>query len=184
MQRARLPSSLQVVTHLWTVNLHDQYTLWLYYLHLITIYLSSLGPVYLSLGTVNPMITTNNTNILITTIGEDVDSLPVLTCHTDLVECCRGSDHPGTGGLGNWFNPNGDMLTNEGDGGDFYIRRNDAQLIRLNRRRSATSPVGLYCCVIPTTIGEQIFCANLGNLVRIMLCYSVVKISNCFFIAR
>ena len=111
------------------------------------------------------MITTNNTDILITAIGDIDDILPVLTCHTDLVACCRGRDHPGTGGLGNWYEPNRDMLLNSGDGGDFYIRRNDPQLIRLNRRRSATSPVGLYCCVIPTSIGEQIFCANLGNLV-------------------
>ena len=110
------------------------------------------------------MITTNNTDILITAIGDDIDSLPILTCHTDLVTCCRGSD-TGTVPMGNWFNPNGDMLLNNGYGEDFYIRRNAGQLIRLNRRRSATSPVGLYCCVIPTTKGEMRFCANLGNLV-------------------
>ena len=120
-------------------------------------------PVYLSLGTVNPMITTNNSKILITAIGEDIHVLPVLTCHTDLVACCRGSD-TGTVSMGNWFNPIGDMLLNKDGGGDFYIRRNDAQLIRLSRRipPGATSPVGLYCCVIPTTMGEMTFCANLG----------------------
>ena len=131
---------------------------------LASIYLSSLGPVYLSLGTVNPVITTNNTDILITAIGDDVDSLPVLTCHTDLMACCRTGE-TGTVDMGKWYNPNGDSLSNISGGGDFYIRRNDAQLIRLNRRSSvaATSPLGLYCCVIPTSIGEQIFCANLGN---------------------
>ena len=122
-----------------------------------------LPPVYLSLGAVNPVITTNNTEVLITDIGDGANpGATTLTCHTDLVACCRGSDHSGTGGLGSWFNPNGDMLSNEAGGGDFYIRRNDAQLIRLYRRNSATSPVGLYCCVIPTTLGEMRFCANLG----------------------
>ena len=116
----------------------------------------------------NPVITANNTDILITDIGEDFRGHnPTLTCHTDLKACCRSFDHGGTEGLGNWFNPNGDMLLSNAGGGDFYIRRNDPQLIRLNRRSSvaATSPVGLYCCVIPTSFGEQIFCANLGNLV-------------------
>ena len=123
----------------------------------------------------NPVITTNNTDILITDIGEDFRGRqPTLTCHTDLKACCRSGDHPGNGRLGNWFNPNGDMLSNNAGGGDFFIRRTAPQLIRLNRRSSvaATSPVGLYCCVIPTSIGEQIFCANLGNLVYnvVLLC--------------
>ena len=127
--------------------------------------LSSLVPVYLSLGTVNPMITTNNTDILITDIGDDLDSLPILTCHTDLVACCRASE-TGIGGLGKWLYPNGAEILNNGGGEDFFIRRNAPQLVVLNRRMSAaaTSPVGLYCCVIPTTMGEMTFCANLGNL--------------------
>ena len=111
------------------------------------------------------MITTNNTDILITDIGDelvDVDS--ALTCRTDLVQCCRGSDHSGTGGLGKWLYPDGTEIPNSAGGQDFFIRRNDPQLIRLSRRMpsAATSPVGLYCCVIPTTMGEMTFCANLG----------------------
>ena len=127
--------------------------------------LSSLNPVHLTLGTGDP-ITTNITDILITTIGEDT-GLPPLTCHTDLVKCCRISDQDsGTEGLGMWINPNGDVLGNNAGGGAFFIRRNDAQLIRLNRRMTvaATSPTGLYCCVVPIDGGgEQTFCANLGT---------------------
>ena len=121
-------------------------------------------PVYLSLGTVNN-ITINNTEVLITDIGEDIpNGLSSLTCHTDLVACCRGSDHPGSGALGKWLYPNGTEVPNNAFGGDFYILRNAPQLIRLNRRipPGTTSPVGLYCCVIPTTMGEMTFCTNLG----------------------
>ena len=121
-------------------------------------------PVYLSLGTVNPMISTNNTEVLITDIGEDIpNSLPSLTCHTDLVQCCRGSDTE-IGALGKWLYPNGTEIPNNAFGQDFYIRRTAPQHVRLNRRipPAATSPVGLYCCVIPTTVGEMTFCANLG----------------------
>ena len=127
---------------------------------------SSLLPVYLSLGTVNPNITTNNTEVLITDIEDGLpnEGATTLTCHTDLVACCRGMDHTGQGGLGKWLYPDGTEIPNNGGGQDFYILRNAAQLIRLNRRipPGATSPVGLYCCVIPTTIGEMRFCANLG----------------------
>ena len=45
------------------------------------------------------MITNNNTEVLITDIGEDYpDGLPSLTCHTDLTECCRNSDTGRQGG--------------------------------------------------------------------------------------
>ena len=125
-----------------------------------------LPPVYLSLGTVNPMITTNNTDILITDI-EDALADPgatTLTCHTDLVACCRSQDAGGSGSVGKWLYPNGAEIPNNGGGQDFYIRRTAPQHIILNRRipPAATSPVGLYCCVIPTTMGEMRFCAILG----------------------
>ena len=128
--------------------------------------------VYLSLGSTN--ITINNTEILITDIGEDVPGgLPSLTCHTDLTECCRNQDTGGQGGRGEWYYPDGRMVQNNADsaaaGEGFYGVRNAPQLIRLARRSasqqftSALSPTGTYCCVIPTTGGEMTFCANLGN---------------------
>ena len=129
---------------------------------------SSLVPVYLSLGTVNPNITTNNTDILITDIGDGLanSGATTLTCHTDEVACCRNLE-TGSGGIGKWLYPNGTSIPNNLGGQDFYIRRIAPQTIILNRRipPGATSPAGLYCCVIPTTMGEMTFCANLGNLV-------------------
>ena len=128
--------------------------------------------IYLSLG--STIITSNNTEILITEIGEDVESRPPsLTCHTDLTECCRASDHPGTGGLGAWYNPDGRALLNNGDswaaGEGFYRVRNVPQVIRLRRRDAFIStvlaPTGPFCCVIPTTRGEMTFCAKIGGCV-------------------
>ena len=121
----------------------------------------------MSLGT--EIITTNNTDILITAIGENVTGgLSHLICHTDLVGCCRANHTIGAGSVGEWLYPNGTVVPNDTAEWDFYSGRNDVQVVSLSRRiyneTAAISPVGLYCCVIPTTTGEQTFCANLGNL--------------------
>ena len=133
--------------------------------------------VYLSLG--STIITSNNTEVLITDIGEEAFGyLPSLTCHTDLTECCRNSDTGGQGGRGAWYYPDGRTLqNNEGSmaaGERFYFVRNDPQLIRLARRDAINpfSPTGFYCCVIPTTAGGMTFCAKLGQLLHI----STIKI--------
>ncbi len=60
-----------------------------------------------------PVITTNNTEILITDIGEDaLGGRPSLTCHTDLTACCRYADNGGNGALGQWTYPDGSVLLN------------------------------------------------------------------------
>ncbi len=120
--------------------------------------------VSLSLGVNGTRITTDNTEILITTVGENVD-LPRLTCHTDLTACCRGIDHSGSGGLGQWTYPDGSVILNNAGGQDFYINRDAPQVIHLNRREvnNPLSPTGSYCCTVPTIGGDMIFCANLGE---------------------
>ena len=117
--------------------------------------------VYLSLRSTN--IITNNTEVLITDIGEDA-YLPSLTCHTDLTECCRNSDTGGQGGRGEWYYPDGRTVPNQSAGEGFYRVRNAPQVLRLARRdaSNALSPTGSYCCVIPTTRGEMTFCAKLS----------------------
>ena len=67
-------------------------------------------------------------------------------CHTDLTTCCS-SLH----GLhrGDWYFPDGDRLPFSNGGGDIYELR-DAQRVDLRQRNSATSPVGIYRCDIPT----------------------------------
>ncbi len=123
--------------------------------------------VYLTLGS-GPNITTNNVEILITTIGED-GSLPSLTCHTDLTTCCRSGDNNGNGALGQWTYPDESVLLQNGGsmtaGQQFYIARGVPQVIRLNRRETNNplTPTGSYCCTVPTTGGDMTLCANLGE---------------------
>ena len=71
--------------------------------------------------------TTNNTEILITAIGEGaVGGLPSLTCHTDLTTCCRSAENNGMGPLGQWTYPDGSVVLNNGGvpTKPFYINRN------------------------------------------------------------
>ncbi len=147
----------------------------------------------LSLG--SSIITTNNTEILITDIGENaLEGLPSLSCHTDLTTCCRKRDSGGSGGLGQWTYPNGSLLLNNlnsRDAGEqLYFVRNAPQLIRLARhkRNNPLSPTGSYCCTVPTSAGEVTFCAIIGeyklrmifdNLVIIsVVCYSLSPLFN------
>ena len=134
-------------------------------------YKLSPDTVYLTLGS-GPRITTNNVEILTTDIGEDNGGLPSLTCHTDLVACCRSNaDNNGNGGLGQWTYPDGSVILNNGGsaaaGDQFYINRNAPQLIRLHRRdyNNPLTPTGSYCCTVPTTGGDMTLCANLGKCV-------------------
>ena len=122
--------------------------------------------VYLSLGSTK--ITTNNTEVLITDIGQDaLGGLPSLTCHTDLTACCRNGDTGGQGGRGAWYYPDGRAVPNQIAWEDFYRVRNAPQVVRLARRDylnpSVIAPTGSYCCVIPTTGEEMTFCANIGE---------------------
>ncbi len=125
--------------------------------------------VYLSSGSTNITITNNNTEILITAIGEGAPSgLPSLTCHTDLTTCCRSmNDNNGNGRQGQWTYPDGSVILGNGPsaGQQFYVKRNAPQLIRLNRIQGSNppTPTGSYCCTVPTNGGEMTLCANLGE---------------------
>ena len=145
-----------------------------YYSILINTHFLFVVHIYLSLGSTN--ITTNNTEILITDIGDDAPGgFPSLTCHTDLIACCRNSDTGGQGGRGEWYYPDGTgVLNNIGSivaGEHFYRLRNAPQVVRLARRFGA-EPTGFYCCVIPTIGGERTFCANIGIKTFLSLYYS------------
>ncbi len=129
-----------------------------------------LHAVYLTLGS-GPSITTDNVDIQITAIGEDAPGgLPSLTCHTDLITCCRTGDNNNNGPLGQWTYPNGSVILRNGPsataGEQFYINRKGfRQIIGLNRREANNplTPTGSYCCTVPTTGGNMTLCANLGE---------------------
>ena len=50
-----------------------------------------------------------------------------------------------------WYFPNGSAVSIKGAGHSFY-RDRDPSIVRLNRRYNATSPNGIFSCVIPSSI--------------------------------
>ncbi len=124
--------------------------------------------VYFTLDPTAARIAVNNADIVISEIGEDVmGGNPRLTCNTDLYTCCRNSDNNGMGGLGQWTYPDGTIVQNNANsaaaGEGFYMLRNAPQLVRLGRRTNILSPLGSYCCTLPTTGGTMTLCANLSE---------------------
>ncbi len=81
------------------------------------------------------------------------DPGPSLVCVTSNINtmCCRGRDHPGTGGpVGNWLFPDGTIIlgNNANPTGDI-TRSSNTQQIRLNRKRpDVMSPTGVYTCEV------------------------------------
>ncbi len=82
-----------------------------------------------------------------------VDPGPSLVCVTSNVNnmCCRGSDHPGSGPVGNWIYPGGTIvLGNSANPNGDFTRSSHTQQIRLNRKRPhVMSPTGVYTCEVP-----------------------------------
>jgi hypothetical protein len=109
--------------------------------------------------------------VLITDIGQYVGVPPdvvdpgtSLVCRTELVntECCRGSDNPNGGSVGEWFGPDGNQLPrfNSDPTADFS-RSGYAQEVRLNRRNNAMSPTGVFECRVPPMGGGALVVASI-----------------------
>ena len=81
--------------------------------------------------------------MLVDDIG-DQDS--ALLCVTSSQDCCT------TDRRGEFYYPNGALVTALFGGEDFYRNRGDG-FIRLNRRNGAISPTGSYRCEIPDAGG-------------------------------
>ncbi len=98
--------------------------------------------------------------ILLVILITPPDPGPSLVCVTSNVNtmCCRGSDHPGIGPVGNWFYPNGTIvLGNTANPNGDFTRSTHTQQIRLNRKRpDVMSPAGVFTCVIPDEINTAI----------------------------
>ena len=109
--------------------------------------------------------TGNNTVLLLDDIEENTNPL---ICRTDLIPCCRYPKQ------GDWFYPNGTRVQNKGDGYGFYRTRDDNMQVFLQRRSGTQSPMGSYCCQIPTAASHphnKTFCVFLSkfNYYRPML---------------
>ena len=92
----------------------------------------------------------NNSVVLITDIGKGGRGL---LCLTNSTQCCRGSDNPNGGGLGEWYFPDGTPVPT---GNPFSIYRNrELSTVQLNRRKNAQAPTGVYRCEIPDASGTN-----------------------------
>ena len=86
-----------------------------------------------------------NVALDLTDIGVDGDSL---RCLTPLISCCRGSDNPNGGALGNWRFPNRSIVYSRNSGNDIS-RTRGASSILLHRIYNVLLPTGVYTCEIP-----------------------------------
>ena len=87
----------------------------------------------------------NNSYVDLSLVGDDFYGSDSVRCHTNLSTCC--SIHQGSH-RGDWYFPNGTRLpfSREGD----IIEQRIAKGVDIRRKNSATSPVGIYRCDIPT----------------------------------
>ena len=124
-------------------------------LYSISIFISESAAVHVIL---RGRVYSNNSDILITDIGEGENAL---LCLTSLIQCCRDSDTPsGEEVLGRWLYPNGSTIGEMSKGEDFYTDRGSS-VVRLNRRNNVTSPSGRFCCEIPdASFTETRICMN------------------------
>ena len=84
----------------------------------------------------------NHSYVDLSLVGDDTSGSDSVHCHTDLATCCTGAQGSYRG---DWYFPNGNrLLFND----DIYEARGDKRVYL--RRTSATSPVGIYRCDIPT----------------------------------
>ena len=85
----------------------------------------------------------NHSYVDLSLVGDDGSGSDSIECHTDLSTCCSGADGPHRG---DWYFPNGNRLPFSA--GIFEARGSGR--VDLRCMDSATSPVGIYRCDIPT----------------------------------
>ena len=86
----------------------------------------------------------NNSDILITEVGEGINGL---SCQTSRADCCKSPP------AGEWFYPNGQMVGLRSSGDDMYRNRDDLGNVFLNRRNDVRTPRGIYHCLLPDHYG-------------------------------
>ena len=93
----------------------------------------------------------NHSYVNLSLVGDYASGSDSVQCHTDLATCCNSSQGVHRG---DWYSPGStDRLPFGGEVGDVYgeiFEQRRAQRVDLRRSNSATSPVGIYRCDIPT----------------------------------
>ena len=110
----------------------------------------------------------NRSTINISEIGENDEAL---ICQTDRRPCCQTPPSR----AGEWYYPDGSLITAVGSGRDLYRNRGDEGEVRLNRRNNALFPIGIYHCEVPdaNSINHTVYVALLryedyGRLIIIL----------------
>ena len=101
----------------------------------------------------NSTIIDNNSLLSVEEVGEDSNN--VLRCLTTNRDCCRPSDTMTGVGQGNWYLPNGELvseLQSVSMGAAFYIQRENGS-VDLYQRNNSISVEGIYHCEIPLGTG-------------------------------
>ena len=91
----------------------------------------------------------NHSYVNLSLVEDDFSGSDNVICHTDLTTCCSVAQGVHRG---DWYFPNGNRLLFFGDIHEWR----GAQRVYLRRRNSATSPVGIYHCGIPTNADRSV----------------------------
>ena len=97
---------------------------------------------------------------------------------TDNAECCRGSDNPNGGGLGEWYFPDGTLVPT-GNTNSIY-RNRDLSAVRLNRMSTVEAPTGIYRCEVPDASGTTQSVSVGLYLGIIQLLQREISFTHCF----
>ena len=114
-----------------------------------------------------------NDVVLITDIGEGDNAL---LCVTEYEDCCNAQITV----AGEFYYPDGSIVGVRASGDSLYRNRGD-QLIRLNRRNGATSPLGRYRCDIPDASGTT-RSVYINIVLGMFLYYALLNIRNIIVI--
>jgi hypothetical protein len=90
----------------------------------------------------------NNDIVSLRDIGE---GRRALLCITSITDCCRNTPSS----TREWYFPNRSTIKVKGAGESFYRDRGPS-IVRLNRRHNATSPSGIFSCIIPIIQSNEI----------------------------
>ena len=104
----------------------------------------------------------NHSYVDLSLVGHDDSGSDSVQCHTDLSTCCSAGQGVHRG---DWYFPNGTRMSFSGD----IFERREAQRVELRRRNSATSPVAIYCCDIPTTAVHDNYNISVRDIVYVGL---------------
>ena len=96
----------------------------------------------------------NNSIVTLGDIGEGNCSL---LCYTNLSRCCSDLR------AGEWYFPNKTTVQTRGEDNKGFYRNRGPRVVRLNRRNNATTPTGIFCCVIPGSSHGN-FCVGAYNM--------------------